>query len=159
MQRTWKLATVAATVVVIGVVTAAVAGASGQSELSKPVTLHLTTSGGQFAFLQLNPNKKTFYGDEVVIKAPVFNDESHKVGSLHATCTFFDKPGIVSECTMTTFLNEGNIVVHGRVDFGVNNHTTGAITGGTGQYRNARGQVIFENSTGNTEGFIFQLEP
>ena len=60
MQRRWKLATVAATVMVIGVVTAAVAVASGQSELSKPVTLHLTTSGGQFAFLQLNPNKKTF---------------------------------------------------------------------------------------------------
>jgi hypothetical protein len=119
-------------------VTAAVAVASGQSELSKPVTLHLTTSGGQFAFLQLNSNKKTFYGNEVVIKAPVFNDESHTVGSLHATCTFFDKPGIVSECTMTKFLNEGIIVVHGRVDFGENNHTTGAITGGTGLYRNAR---------------------
>ena len=160
MQRTWKLAIVAAAVVVIGIVTAAVAIASSQSELSKPVTLHLTTSGGQFAFLELNPNKKTLYGDEVVIKAPVFKGDSHtKVGSLHATCTFFDKPGVVSECTMMTFLKDGNIAVQGRVDFGKDNHTTGAITGGTGHYRNARGQVIFENSTGNTEGFIFQLEP
>jgi Dirigent-like protein len=160
MQRRWKLASVAATVVVVGVAMAAVAVASGRSELSKPVTLHVTTSGGQFAFLQLNPNKKTLYGDQVVIKAPVFNAGSdRKIGSLHATCTFFDKPGVVSECTITTYLNQGNIVAHGRVDFGKNNHTTGAILGGTGQYRNARGQVIFENSTGNTEGFIFQLEP
>jgi hypothetical protein len=160
MKRRWKLTVAVAAIVVIGVVTAAVAVASGRGELSKPVTLHLTTSGGQFAFLQLNPNKKTLYGDQVVIKAPVFKAGTDtKVGSLHATCTFFDKPGVVSECTMTTYLDQGNIVAHGRVDFGKANHTSGAILGGTGQYRNARGQVIFENSTGNTEGFIFQLEP
>src|SRR4051812_34287191 len=118
MQRTWKLAIVAAAVVVISVVTAAVAIASSQSELSKPVTLRLATSGGQFAFLALNPNKKTLYGDEVVIKAPVFKSGTHtKVGSLHATCTFFDKPGIVSECTMMTFLDQGNIAAQGRLDF------------------------------------------
>jgi hypothetical protein len=160
MRRRWKLAVAAAGIVGIGVVTAAVAVASGQRELSEPVTLHLTTSGGQFALLQLNPDKKTFYGDQIVIKAPVFKAGSdRKIGSLHATCTFFDKPGVVSECTITTYLDEGNIVTHGRIDFGKDNHTTGAIIGGTGQYRNARGQVIFENSTGNTEGFIFQLEP
>ena len=160
MQRRWKLATVAATVVVVGVVAATVALASGRSELTKPVTLHLTTSGGQIAFLQVNPNKKTLFGDQVVIKAPVFKAGSDtKIGSVHATCTLFDKSGVVSECTMTTYLSQGNIVTHGRVDFGKNNHTTGAIIGGTGQYRNARGQVIFENSTANTEGFIFQLEP
>jgi hypothetical protein len=39
------------------------------------------------------------------------------------------------------------------------NHTTGGIIGGTNEFRNARGQVVFENSTGDTEGFIFQLEP
>jgi hypothetical protein len=41
------------------------------------------------------------------------------------TCTFFDKPGVVSECTMMTFLKQGNVAVQGRVDLGKENHTTG----------------------------------
>ena len=45
------------------------------------------------------------------------------------------------------------------VDFGVNNHTSGSVLGGSGFYRNTRGQVTFANSPSDTEGFIFQLEP
>ena len=70
-----------------------------------------------------------------------------------------DKPGVLAECSITTFLSGGSIVVSGSVHFGVNDRTQGAIVGGTGSYRNARGQVVFVNSSGDTEGFIFHLEP
>ena len=139
-------------------VTAAIAFASG-GELSKPETIRVNQTGGKITFLPLNTNKKTFVGDLVVVNGPVFDTGATKVGLQHAVCTLMDKRGIVGECSITTFLKAGSIAVRGPVHFGVNDQTRGAITGGTGKYRNARGQVVFINSTANTEGFLFQLEP
>jgi hypothetical protein len=139
-------------------VTAAIALGSGGRELTGPVTIRLESTGGHAAFFQLNPNTKSDFGDKFVIAAPL-SKAGEKVGRLHAECTFYDKAGVHAECTGTFFLHGGEVMARGPVDFGVNNRTVGAITGGSGRYRNARGQVVFVNSTGNTEGFIFQLEP
>ena len=57
------------------------------------------------------------------------------------------------------FLHGGLVTVEGPIHFGVNDRSRGAITGGAGQFRNARGKVIFVNSSGQTQGFILQLEP
>jgi Dirigent-like protein len=160
MNRRRKLALIAVSAMIVCGAGAAIAVASGKGELTKPKTIHVEAVGGKFALLPLNPDKKTFFGNQIVISAPVFKATGHdKVGHLHAVCTFMDKPGIAAECTITTFLRPGDIVVHGLIDFGQKNHTTGAIIGGTEEFRNARGQVVFENSPGSTEGFIFQLEP
>ena len=156
MQRKAFLIAVVGVAAVL--VTAAIAFASG-GELSKPETIRVNQTGGKITFLPLNTNKKTFVGDLVVVNGPVFDTGGTKVGSQHAVCTLMDKKGIVGECSITTFLKAGSIAVRGPVHFGVNDQTTGAITGGTGKYRNARGQVVFINSTANTEGFLFQLEP
>jgi dirigent-like protein len=140
-------------------VTAAIALGSGTREISSPMTIHVKAVGGHAAFLQLNPNKNTAFGDQFVISAPLTKPDGMRVGRLHADCTFFDKQGVAAECTGTFFLHGGQVVVRGPVDFGVNNRTSGSVLGGNGRYRNARGQVIFQNSTGNTEGFILELEP
>ena len=160
MRRKWKLGVVASCLAAVCAAGVAVAATSGKSELTRPRTIHVTTTGGTVAFLPLNPNTKTEFGDQVVISAPVFRGSSHhRIGRLHAICTLMDKQGVASECTITSFLPQGDIVVHGLVDFGVNNRTVGAVTGGTGEFRNARGQVIFLNSSGNSEGLIYQLQP
>jgi hypothetical protein len=140
-------------------VTAAIALGSGKREISSPVTIRVQAVGGQAVFLQLNPNSKTAFGNQFVISAPLTKRGGHRVGHLHAECTFFDKQGVVAECTGTFFLPGGQVVARGPVDFGVKNRTSGSVLGGNGRYRNARGQVIFVNSTGNTEGFILELEP
>jgi hypothetical protein len=158
MKHFRKPAVVLGTIAVVGVIGVTMALASGTGELTKSETIHVTAVGGQFAFLQENPSSKTEFGDVAVISAPVFRGHT-RVGRLHAVCTFFDKPGIAAECTITTYLHQGAIVVQGLIDFGKKNHTMGAITGGTRGFRNARGQVVFANSTGDTEGFAFQLEP
>jgi hypothetical protein len=133
-------------------------GSTGQ--LTKPETVHVVQTGGKITFLKENPNSNTFIGDEVVVNGPVFSADGHsQVGRQHALCTLMDKPGVLAECSITTFLRGGSIVANGVVHFGVNDRTRGAIIGGTGMFRNARGQVEFVNSTGNTEGFIFQLQP
>ena len=129
-------------------------------ELTKPRTVHVVQTGGKITFLKLNPAQQTFVGDQVVVNGPVWSPDLHsKLGRQHAICTLMDKPGVLAECSITTFLRDGSIVVSGPVHFGVNDRTQGAILGGTGKYRNARGEVVFVNSSGNTEGFIFYLEP
>src|SRR5436190_1397710 len=76
-----------------------------------------------------------------------------------AECTLVEPKGIVGECRVQIFLHGGLVTVEGPIHFGVNDRSRGAVTGGAGRFRNARGQVIFVNSTGQTQGFILQLEP
>jgi hypothetical protein len=157
MQR--KLLVSLALVAVGMLVVAGIAIGSG-GELTKPQTIHVVQTGGKITFLKLNPNEHTFVGDQVVVNGPVWSPDLHsKVGRQHAICTVMDQPGVLAECSITTFLRGGSIVVSGPVHFGVDDRTEGAIVGGTGTYRNARGEVVFVNSSGNTEGFIFHLEP
>jgi hypothetical protein len=116
--------------------------------------------GDHVAILQLNQQKRTLFGDQFVISAHLFNAAgTERRGHLHGVCTFMDKAGVASDCAITLFLHQGEVLVRGLVDFNTVNHTTGAVLGGSGMYRNARGQVTFVNSTGDTEGFILHLEP
>jgi hypothetical protein len=149
-----------ALVTLVGVVGAAVALASSGGELTKPETIHVTAKGGRITFLPVNTAKHDFTGDEVVVNAPVFTPNlAAKRGFLHAVCTLVEPKGIVGECDINTFLRGGQIAVRGPLHFGKNDRTVGVVTGGSGRFRNARGQVVFLNSTGNTEGLVFQLEP
>lgn len=145
--------------IAVTLVVAGIAVGSG-GELTKPQTVHVVQTGGKITFLALNPDKHTFIGDQVIVNGPVWSADGHtKVGTQHALCTLMDKPGVLAECSITTFLARGSIVVNGPVHFGVNDRTQGAIVGGTGAYRNARGEVVFVNSSADTEGFVFHLEP
>jgi hypothetical protein len=155
MRRTTSIIAICA-LAAATLIGAAIALGSG-GELSKPETISVEARGGKFAFIN-GPNPNSFYASQGVIRAPVFSGAT-RVGRADAECTFFDKPGIQAECTITTFLDDGSIVVHGMIHFNKADHTRGAILGGTGRFRNARGQVVFVNSTGDTEGFIFRLEP
>jgi hypothetical protein len=160
MRRIWAFV-LAAFVVILGLVTAGIAFGSGSGgEIAKPEVIRLVTKGGQFTFLPLNTSKHSLIGDQAVISAPVFNmGTDTKIGHQHAICTLMDKKGIVGECMIKTFLHDGEIVASAVVHFGVADHTLGAVTGGTGRYRNARGQVVLVNSLAATEGFIFRIEP
>jgi allene oxide cyclase-like protein len=61
------------------------------------------------------------------------------------------------ECTWTTFLPGGQIVVAG--PFYDAKDSTLAITGGTGRYRDARGTMDLRARAGGTEfAFVFHLE-
>ncbi len=156
-----KALIVGALVALVGLVAAAIAVASSsQAELTKPETIHVVQRGGQITFLPINPKKDVFTGDLVVVNGPVFDASGKtKVGWQHAECTVMEPKGVVAECAIETFLQHGMIAVKGPTHFGVDDRSRGAITGGTGRYRNARGQVTFLNSSGPMEGLIFRLEP
>jgi len=61
------------------------------------------------------------------------------------------------ECTWTTFLKKGQLTVEG--PFYDAKNSVLAITGGTGKYRNARGQMKlkFHNQAGTKFDFVFEL--
>ena len=145
----------------VGLIGAAIAFASSKGgELTEPQTIHVVARGGQITFLPINNQKHSFTGDLVDANTPAFAASGHRrVGTIHAECTLVEPKGIVGECQVQIFLHGGLVTVAGPIHFGVNDRSRGAVTGGAGRFRNARGQVIFVNSTGQTQGFILQLEP
>jgi allene oxide cyclase len=80
-----------------------------------------------------------------------------KVGTDQGSCTRI-VVGKSWECTWTTFLPGGQITVEGPFYDDARNSTL-AITGGTGAYRNVRGQMDlkYRNPAGTEFDFVFHL--
>jgi allene oxide cyclase len=95
-------------------------------------------------------------GDILTFANDVYDaGDAHKVGSDQGYC-IRTEAGISWECNYTTFLPRGQIVVEG--PFYDAADSTFAITGGTGAYRNARGQLALKSRNGGTEfDFIFHV--
>ncbi|MFC9674856.1 hypothetical protein ACFRAI_33990 [Streptomyces sp. NPDC056637] len=100
----------------------------------------------------VNPNGPAAQGDRTVVRSELFDkyDKKH-VGWTHGTCTttLAEDNGGVEECIVTYVLPGGQLTVQGLV-FGIltNGKPTtpppsfdNAITGGTGKFDRARGQV------------------
>jgi allene oxide cyclase len=95
-------------------------------------------------------------GDVLTFANEVFDaSDTNKVGSDQGYC-IRTEAGVSWECNYTTFLPRGQIVVEG--PFFDAADTMLAITGGTGAYRNARGQLELKSRNGGTEfDFIFHV--
>jgi allene oxide cyclase len=79
-----------------------------------------------------------------------------KVGSDQGYCVRI-VVGKSWECNWTTFLSDGQITVEG--PFSDTGDTVVAITGGTGKYRNARGEMElkYHTPTGTEFDFVFHV--
>jgi allene oxide cyclase len=95
-------------------------------------------------------------GDVLTFANDVYDaSNSTKVGSDQGYC-IRTEVGVSWECNYTTFLARGQIVVEG--PFYDAADSTFAITGGTGAYRNARGQLELKARSGGTAfDFIFHV--
>lgn len=95
-------------------------------------------------------------GDILTFANDVFDaSDATKVGSDQGYC-IRTEAGVSWECNLTTFLAGGQIVVEG--PFYDAADSTFAITGGTGAYRNARGQLQLKSRSGGTEfDFVFHV--
>ena len=96
-------------------------------------------------------------GDVLTFANDVFNaGDTAKVGTDQGYCIRVVK-GAAYECTWTTFLAGGQIVVAGPfLDAG---NSTLAITGGTGRYRGARGTMDLRSLAGGTKfAFVFHIK-
>jgi hypothetical protein len=108
--------------------------------------LHFFERGaGDLAFIDLGAPGPGI-GDRLVFSNPIFDTDNHEIGRDGADCVIVRiDPAApparqqVVQCTISVQLADGQITVQGLAQ-GTENYF--AITGGTGAYRKARGQVL-----------------
>jgi hypothetical protein len=98
-----------------------------------------------------------FVDDVFLAKAP-----SQRVGEALGRCTLIDPPSARFGCSINTSLPDGSITTDGTLINVPGTVSTGAITGGTGRFRNARGEGVLD--LGSPEGphratFRLTLQP
>ncbi|MFN8590218.1 MAG: dirigent protein [Thermomicrobiales bacterium] len=94
-------------------------------------------------------------GDSLVFANDVYDaNDANVVGSDQGSCVR-TKPGKAWECTFTVILDNGNIVVQG--PFNDEGDSTLAITGGTGDYANATGEMKLSALDGG-EKYKFEFD-
>jgi allene oxide cyclase len=100
---------------------------------------------------------KDVKGNVLTFNNPVFNAADTKaVGHDEGFCTRIAPKQGIWECLWTTFLKAGQITVQG--PFYDTRNSVLSITGGTGAYRNRRGQMQLRSRNGGKEyDFIFQM--
>ncbi|MGA9856664.1 MAG: allene oxide cyclase family protein [Solirubrobacteraceae bacterium] len=96
-------------------------------------------------------------GNILTFNNPVYNTANKvKVGHDEGFCTRLQVKLGIWECLWTTFLKGGQITVQG--PYYDTRNSTLSITGGTGRYVGARGQMKLLSRNGGKEyDFIFQL--
>jgi allene oxide cyclase len=155
MKRVLSIVVPLAGVLLLAVAVSAWAGGddrSGNSGKTLTVVEHATTD----ATTDTGDPGDTA-GDVLTFANDVFNaGDTAKVGTDQGYCIRVVK-GAAYECTWTTFLAGGQIVVAGPfLDAG---NSTLAITGGTGRYRGARGTMDLRSLAGGTKfAFVFHIK-
>ena len=153
-RRTFALAATAA--LTVGAVAAATSSAKPVQAHSAGGTVHviehaitdteIPTGGG-----------KDVKGNILTFNNPVFNVANTKqVGHDEGFCVRVAPAQRIWECLWTTFLKAGQITVQG--PYYDTRNSTLSITGGTGAYRNSRGEMTLLSRDGGKEyDFIFKL--
>lgn len=153
-RRTFALAATAA--LAAGAIAAAPSSAKPRRALAAGTTVHviehaitdteIPTGGG-----------KDVKGNVLTFNNPVFNVANTKqVGHDEGFCIRIAPAQGVWECLWTTFLKAGQITVQG--PYYDTRNSVLSITGGTGAYRNSRGEMTLLSRDGGMEyDFIFHL--
>ncbi|TMK72406.1 MAG: Allene oxide cyclase [Actinobacteria bacterium] len=148
MKRILAVALLTASVVLVSAVNGS---AHHRSRHTITVVEHATTDA------VTNGTKADHAGNILTFANRVFNAaDTKKVGTDQGSCVRI-VVGKSWECMWTTFLPRGQITVEG--PFYDTSNSTLAITGGTGAYRNARGQMRlkYHNPAGTKFDFVFHL--
>jgi allene oxide cyclase len=146
-----RVAALAALAISVGLVIAV--SASGRYESSRTIRVveHATTDA------VTNGKKGDHAGNILTFANKVFNAaDTRKVGHDQGFCVRIIV-GKSWECMWTTFLPKGQITVEG--PFYDTSNSVLAITGGTGAYRNVRGQMVlkYHNKAGTKFDFVFHM--
>jgi allene oxide cyclase len=151
MKRVVALALLAASVALVIVVSASAGDGDHHAGRTITVVEHATSDA------VTNGTTGDDAGNILTFANDVFNAaDTQKVGSDEGSCVRV-VVGEAWECTWTTFLPKGQITVEG--PFYDASDSTLAITGGTGAYRNARGEMElkYHNPAGTKFDFVFHV--
>lgn len=151
-------------VIVVGLVGGvySMASASTTSEGSdNHAVIHLTEKGVQFKELDLGGPVLSL-GDEFVFSSNLLDDASHVVGRDGGFCTIVrvDASNGDAHCTATLILGHDQLTAQGIVALSIftqGGRFTNAITGGTGRFRHAHGELQANQLNATTAEFALVL--
>lgn len=148
-------AAMAAVALVVGIALPA-AGASGNSADHR--TFRVTTVITELSQVDVGA-KGPSLGDEIVFSAKLLQG-GHQVGHQGAVCTTVSLKRQEAQCVATYFFRGGRITAQALIRLGSPAPYLVAITGGTGQYEGAEGQIHVRPATHtNPKGVLtFNLE-
>ena len=137
--KRWTLLT--ALVLAVGAVIGGVAHATGSSDgIPTAQTLRFLDVGDEFVFVDARPTGASA-GDLFVFENNLRNRRDTKtLGRFVGACTALVTPALTS-CRGTLQLALGTIELASVVDFASTGPIHAAVTGGTKEYRNVRGQA------------------
>ena len=154
-------------IVVIGVTamlgaSAAAYGASsaGGGGIVQPLTIRTVQAGGHQEFLTINHDPRDQTGNEFIVSGPLLRPRSQQhVGRLRAVCVITTRRFGIAQCSMTAQFPAGDVAVAGALNFKIGTTSVLAVAGGTGTFKNARGQVDIHNISNSRAGLTFELIP
>ena len=157
MRRTLILTTAVA-VLASALTAGAMAIGSGSGGIVSPIRIHVVERPVTDQVIDIGATGDS-PGDQLPFANPVYDARNqHRVGSDEGNCIRASATQGRWECAWTTFLHDGQITVEG--PFRDAFPTTGlAVTGGTGAYRNVRGQMILHARKDGNFDFIFKPQP
>jgi Dirigent-like protein len=130
-------------------------GATAQDPTPRTLTFKTLEKGSTFKHVRNTKPKSERanpIGDVIVFTNPVADGAGRAVGTLYANCTTTkgarDFRRSTTTCTGVVALRDGTLTVQGNNRPGVAT-TTGAVTGGTGSYANARGVFVANDVSGD----------
>ena len=123
-------------------------GASAQSPAGRTINLTELEKGSTFKHVRNTKTKSgrsNPLGDIIVFTNPLADASGRAVGRLHGACITTvgarEFPKSVITCDGSLVLRDGTLTWQGAFKVGAST-VTGAITGGTGAYANARGAFV-----------------
>ena len=156
-MRRWTLA-LGVVGVVLGVGIVAAVASTRSSDITAPQRIHVVELPIKTTFTDLNAQGGS-QGDLFVATNNLVDpaDHSHVVGHEDDTCTLVSPKTGRFECTTTAFFSSGSVMAVGPFNLGGTSRI--AVAGGTGQYRNARGQIIARDLGNDRADITFLLIP
>jgi hypothetical protein len=143
--------------VLLGLFTAGLvlrSSASAQDPAPRTITIRETERGATFTHIRNTkgaPRQSNLAGDVIVFTNPIVDASGKRIGKSSVSCTTtsgarnFMKSKLT--CSGVTELPDGSLMLQANVTPNAR-VTSGAITGGTGAYANARG--VFANTVGRS---------
>jgi hypothetical protein len=143
-----RRACIAVGMAVLALGAAAVAvGANPLGTASSPERIDVITRATAInQFVDVDCDGQPSSGDTYVFVDNVFLRRAPdvSVGEALGRCTLIDPATARFGCAITTSLREGSIMTDGTLTNAPGAISTGAITGGTGRFRNARGDAVLD---------------
>ncbi len=156
LRKPAGLALAATAALTTGAVLATTSAAEPSRAHATPATVHVVEHAITDTEIPTGGGKDV-KGNILTFNNPVFDAaDKKKVGHDEGFCTRIAPKQGIWECLWTTFLPRGQITVQG--PFYDTRNSVLSITGGTGAYRSARGQMVLRSRNGGKEyDFIFEL--